>query len=354
MNTFGTRLRLTTFGESHGPAMGGVLDGLPPGVRLDMERLGREMARRRPGADPLTSPRREDDKVEILSGFSADGLSLGSPVGFIVRNTGQRSSDYDSLADIYRPNHADYTYERRYGIRDPRGGGRSSARETVSWTAAGALAAMWLDTLGVTVQAVVTRVGAVDAGDVFDLYIRKGERKAPLEINPSLRAAMEEQVAEARRQGNSVGGRVGCLVTGLPAGIGDPVADKLQARLAMAMMSINGAKAFEYGIGTAAASSLGSDTADSFALDEEGKVVTLTNHSGGIQGGISNGMPVYFSVSFKPTPTIAHPLKTLDRHLKAVTLEARGRHDPCIALRGAAVVEAMARLTIADMILSSR
>ena len=350
MNTFGKTLTLTTFGESHGPAMGGVIDGFPAGFKIDFDGLLAEIAKRRPGASPLVTARKETDTPEFLSGISPEGVTLGTPIGFIVRNADHHSSDYDEMAKVYRPNHADYTYIRRYGIRDHRGGGRSSARETVNWVVAGALAAQWLESKGISIQTALTQVGPVTAGDIFDGLMTNPENPFKLEVNTDIRLAMEEFVKETKKAGDSVGGKVGCLITGLPAGIGNPVAEKLHASLAAAMMSINAAKGFEYGIGFRAASSMGSETADKFVASEnEGDPLkTSTNFSGGIQGGISNGMPVFFSVAFKPTPTLLKPIDTVDINGNATVLNPAGRHDPCVAVRAVHVVKAMAALVIAD------
>lgn len=352
MNTFGKHLTLTTFGESHGPAMGGVIDGFPPGYKIDFEALYAEVAKRRPGQSALVTARNESDRPEFLSGISPEGITIGTPIGFIVRNSDHHSGDYDEMARIYRPNHADYTYICKYGIRDHRGGGRSSARETVNWVVAGALANQWLLTKGISVEAVLTQVGAVSAGDVFEDAMKHPDCPVSLDISPELRKAMEEEVMLAKKGGDSVGGRVGCLITGLPAGVGSPVADKLHAALAAAMMSINAAKGFEYGIGFRSASSFGSDTADSFVPAEYpgAPLRTATNYSGGIQGGISNGMPIFFSVAFKPTPTLMKPLSTVDASGNAATLNPAGRHDPCVAVRAVPVVKAMASLVIADFL----
>lgn len=350
MNTFGKNLTLTTFGESHGPAMGGVIDGFPAGFKIDFEALLEEIAKRRPGQSALVTARNETDTPEFLSGISPEGVTLGSPIGFIVRNADHHSSDYDEMARIYRPNHADYTYIRRYGIRDHRGGGRSSARETVNWVVAGALAAQWLESKGITIRAVLSQVGPISAGDIFDGLMTNPDEPFTLEVNPSIRLAMEEMVRETKKAGDSVGGRVSCLISGIPAGIGNPVAGKLHAALASAMMSINAAKGFEYGLGFRAAYSRGSETADRFipADKPEAPLRTSTNFSGGIQGGISNGMPVFFSVAFKPTPTLMKPLETVDTDGKAATLNPAGRHDPCVAVRAVPVVKAMAALVVAD------
>ncbi len=353
MNTFGKNLTLTTFGESHGPAMGGVIDGFPPGFKIDFDRLREDVAKRRPGSSVLVTARNESDSPEFLSGISPEGITLGTPIGFIVRNADHRSADYDDMGRVFRPNHADYTYIRRYGIRDHRGGGRSSARETVNWVVAGSLAIQWLESKGITIETVLSQVGSVTAGDIFDGLMTDPSKPFSLKIDPQLSEAMEELVKETKKAGDSIGGRVSCLITGIPAGIGSPVADKLHARLAAAMMSINAAKGFEYGLGFRAASSLGSETADHFLpIDASADALTTsTNYSGGIQGGISNGMPVYFSVAFKPTPTIMKPQETVATEGKATILKPAGRHDPCVAVRAVHVVKAMAALVVADAML---
>lgn len=309
MNTFGNRIRLTTFGESHGPAMGGVLDGLPSRIYVDAAEIQKALDRRRPGANPLTSQRKEADRVELLSGLSADGMTLGTPIGFVIRNTDARSGDYER---VFRPNHADYTYYEKYGIAELAGGGRASARETVNWVVAGALCREWIKTRGVEVSARFEETNSVE---------------------------------EARNQGDSTGGIVRCVVTGLQVGVGEPVFDKLHARLAYAMMSINAAKAFEYGDGTRSAYMHGSDAQDEFNPDGGFK----SNHMGGVLGGISNGMPVNFSVYFKPTPTLMQPMAGMTPEGDMATIPPRGRHDPCVAIRAVPVVEAMAWLTIADL-----
>lgn len=318
MNTLGKYIRLTTFGESHGPAMGGILDGMPSRVQIDADRVQSELDRRAPGRVAFTSARREPDKIEILSGISAEGLTLGSPIGFIIRNRDARSADYSAYEGKFRPNHADYTYHEKYGIHDFRGGGRASARETVSWVAAGAICRQWLETYGIKVEA---------------------------------RLIETNNIGEIAAKGDSTGAIVEGMILGLPVGIGEPVFDKLSARLAQAMMSINAAKAFEYGDGTAAADAIGSEVQDKPLIDpQDGKVRFKTNHSGGIQGGISNGMPVNFKVYFKPTPTIMQPVDTIDTDGKEVTIDPRGRHDPCVAVRAVPVVEAMAILTVSDLL----
>ena len=355
MNTFGTRLRLTTFGESHGKAMGGVIDGFPPGFKIDFAKLHNELDKRRPGNSSLASQRNEEDIPEFLSGISPDGITLGTPIGFIIPNKDQRSEDYKSFDNIYRPNHADYTYQIKYGIRDPRGGGRASARETVNWVTAGALALQWLSEKGIEIHSFLSSVGDKEIPDLCRIlcYLKDSDdfRKEIFSTYSEIYPLMEKEISDARKRGDSVGGKVSCIIFSLPPGIGDPVSDKLQASLAKMMMSINGAKGFEYGAGFDAVSAFGSQSADSFTLSENGDISTTTNFSGGIQGGISNGMPIHFSVAFKPTPTINLPLSTINAEGDNCILEAKGRHDPCIALRAVEVVKAMTAFTVMDLML---
>lgn len=318
MNTFGKYIRLTTFGESHGPAMGGILDGMPSRVHIDLAKVQEELDRRAPGRSKFVSQRKEPDRLEVLSGITADGLTLGTPIGFIVRNKDHRPEDYSQYEGKFRPNHADYTYYAKYGIHDFRGGGRASARETVSWVAAGAICRQWLDRFGISVSARLVETGNIE---------------------------------DAASRGDSVGGVVEGHIEGLPTGVGEPVFDKLSARLASAMMTINAAKAFEYGDGFMVASMRGSECQDIPYIEEEtGNISFHTNHSGGIQGGISNGMPVDFRVWFKPTPTIMHRMESLDVNGSRTVIEPGGRHDPCVAVRAVPVVEAMAILTVADLL----
>lgn len=317
MNSFGTILRLTTFGESHGKAMGGILDGMPPGIAIDMNIVRHHLNRRRPGNGPNMSQRKEPDEVEILSGLSTEGKTLGTPIGFIIPNKDARSEDYDGYEGKYRLNHADYTYYKKYGIHDFLGGGRSSARETVSWVVAGSIVRQWL----------------WEARIAFDArYV--------CTLDPKSAAA----------EGDSVGGIVTGKITGLPVGLGEPVFDKLHSRLAAAMMSINAVKAFEYGDGTRSARMTGSQSADRFRLPYDALTPFSSNHSGGIMGGISNGMEVNFNVYFKPTPTIMRPMETIDTEGNPCIIEPKGRHDPCVAIRAVPVVESMAALVIGDLV----
>lgn len=330
MNTFGTLFRLTDFGESHGAAIGGVVDGMPAGFRIDVAEVQRQLDRRKPGQSTLTTSRKESDTVEFLSGIM-DGVALGTPVGFIIRNSDQRSGDYENMRHTFRPNHADFTYQAKYGIRDHRGGGRASARETAVRVVGGALAMQLLEARGITLSARAIAVGkATDPAD-FDA-----------------------EILRARNNRDSVGGVIECVVAGAPAGLGEPVFGKLQAMLASAMMSINAAKGFEYGDGFAAASSSGSEQVDTFYNKGDGgigSIGTRTNHSGGIQGGISNGEGIVFRVAFKPVASLARPLDTVTDSGRPATLEVHGRHDPCVIPRAIPVVEAMAALTIVDAIM---
>lgn len=329
MNTFGQTLRLTTFGESHGKAVGGILDGMPPRIPIDIRHVAELMAERRPGHNKRVSQRREDDDVEFLSGINDEGLTLGTPIGFTIRNRDAQSDDYEELRHKFRPNHADYTWQAKYGIRDWRGGGRASARETAARVAAAGIADHLLIATGISVVAELESIGGMRE-EFWDTLLK-----------------------ELRRDGESMGGVVSCTISGVPVGLGEPVFGKLQAQLAYAMMTIPGVKGFEYGMGFSSAYKCGSDCADTFVCSYDGEVTTLTNNSGGIQGGISNGMPINMRIVFKPTPTLGQTVKTIDDTGAATTLKVRGRHDPCIAVRGAAVVRAMAILTIADALLSA-
>lgn len=349
MNTFGKNLRLTTFGESHGPAIGGVIDGFPSGFKINFEELQKEIDKRAPGTSKLVTQRQEKDIPEFLSGISEDGFTLGTPIGFIIRNSDNRSRDYSEIADKYRPNHADYTYDSKYGIRDYRGGGRASARETANWVIAGALAQQWLkEKEGINIDVALTAVGSVSfTSEITCKLINDPLIKPALDIPSEIKKKMDDEILKAKNDGDSIGGIVTCCINGINLRIGDPVFDKLQARLAQAMMSINAVKGFEYGLGIGAAEYRGSQTLDIFKFDGQ-NIKTITNYSGGIQGGISNGMPVFFNVAFKPTPTIMKEVPTITKCYEPVVLKMKGRHDPCVAVRGVAVVKAMAALVIAD------
>ncbi len=356
MNTFGTLYRLTTFGESHGPALGGVIDGVPSGVKIDLDEVQRELDRRRPGQSAIVTQRNEADRVEFLSGL-LDDVTLGTPVGFIIRNREQRSADYDEMRHLFRPSHADYTYQCRYGIRDHRGGGRASARETASRVVAGAVARQILRARGVEIVAYTAQVGSVCLPERYPQGVTREMVEANAVRCPDAVVAgqMERLILDVKAQGDTVGGIVECIVTGLPAGVGEPVFGKLQAMLAGAMMSIPAAKGFDYGMGFDGASRLGSEMIDEFVTDSTtGTIKTRTNNSGGIQGGITNGMPVTFRVAFKPVATLLLPVPTVDDQGHAAILHARGRHDPCVVARAVPVVEAMAAMTVLDALLMCR
>jgi chorismate synthase len=354
MNTFGNIFRLTSFGESHGAAIGGVIDGMPAGIDIDEDLLNREMARRRPGQSALTTSRREPDKVEILSGVF-EGKTTGCPIGFVVRNTSQHSSDYDNLRDIFRPSHADYTYFTKYGIRDHRGGGRSSARETITRCVGGAFAKMALNKLGISVEAYTSQVGDISLeGGYADYDLSLTESNDVRCPDPAKAAQMEALIKEVKAQGDTVGGVISAVVRGCPAGLGDPVFGRLQAQLAAAMMSINATKGFEYGLGFGGCSGRGSEQNDVFAPDGREGVTTLSNNSGGIQGGISNGQDIYFRVAFKPVATLLRDQQTVDKQGQPVTFKTQGRHDPCVLPRAVPVVEAMAAMVILDSYLANK
>jgi chorismate synthase len=351
MNSIGKIFRLTEFGESHGHAIGGVIDGVPSNFHLDMENLRRKVAQRRPGASPLTSPRRESDSVEFLSGLKGD-TTLGTPIGFIVRNEDARSEDYEALANAYRPNHADYTYQCRYGIRDHRGGGRASARTTIPRVVAGAIALQILKTMGVEVRAFISQIGDVALEEPYARFPEEEEIfDSPVRCHDAECSAAMESLVRGCVGKDSIGGRVSVIIRGVPAGVGNPVYGKIQSLLAAAMMSINAARGVEFGDGFASAAAYGTEVIDRFTPNGDGTLATETNHSGGLQGGITNGSDITLSVAFKPTPTLPIPLATYDNAGNPVILPARGRHDPCVAIRAVSVVEAMAAFTILDALL---
>jgi len=353
-NTFGTLFRLTTFGESHGPAMGGIIDGCPAGLIIDNEFVQHELNRRRPGQSGYTSPRDESDSIEFLSGIF-EGKSTGTPIAFIIRNTDQRSFDYDHVREAYRPSHADFTYDSKYGFRDYRGGGRSSARETLSRVAGGAIAKLLLKEVGITVKAYVQRIGEIDTAQDFSIEQLENIESSPVRCPD--KAASDKMLTLINRlkaEGDTAGGVISCIIEGVPAGLGEPVFDKLQADLAKAVMSINTAKGFEYGDGFNAASMRGSEHNDIFIAAGAGKIETATNHSGGIQGGISNGADIRFRVAFKPIATIRQAQQTVNRIGESVEIEGKGRHDVCVVPRAVPIVEAMAALVIADHLLRNR
>lgn len=352
-NSIGKLFRLTSFGESHGVALGGIVDGCPAGIKLDIERIQATLNRRRPGQSPIATSRNEEDQVEIYSGIF-DGHTTGMPIGFIIRNQDHRSKDYSNLRELFRPSHADYSWYKKYGYRDYRGGGRSSAREHVARIVAGAIAEQILDYWNISICAYTSQVGSVildeeEDGVDFSL-IEKNLVRCP---NAAVAELMTSEILVAKEDGDTVGGCVTCVIDGMPAGVGEPVFDRLQARLAYALFSINGVKGFEYGKGFAAAAMRGSDHNDAFTTDGE-RIFTETNYSGGIQGGISNGEQIYFRVAFKPVSTIASEQRTVTTEMELCTFTATGRHDPCVVARAVPVVEAMTAITLIDMILEAQ
>lgn len=351
MNTFGEIFRLTTFGESHGPAIGGVIDGMPAGISIDLGVVQRELDRRRPGQSALTTPRKESDRVEILSGLF-EGKTTGTPIGFIIRNENQHSADYDNLCDVFRPSHADYTYYNKYGIRDHRGGGRASARETAARCVAGAFAKIALQTQGIDVKAYTSQVGGIALpGTYKDYDLNAIESNAVRCPDAATAEKMADLIKSVKAEGDTIGGIITGVITGVPVGVGEPVFGKLHAALGAAMLSINAAKGFDYGCGFAGVAQRGSEQNDLFVADGEGHVHTLTNNSGGIQGGISNGEDIYFRVAFKPVATLLREQATIDKEGHAATVKARGRHDACVLPRAVPVVESMAAMTLLDYLL---
>ena len=351
MNTFGEIFRLTTFGESHGPAIGGVIDGMPAGISIDLSVVQHELDRRRPGQSALTTPRKESDRVEILSGLF-EGKTTGTPIGFIIRNENQHSADYDNLCDVFRPSHADYTYYKKYGIRDHRGGGRASARETAARCVAGAFAKIALQTQGISVKAYTSQVGGIALpGTYKDYDLNAIESNAVRCPEAATAEKMADLIKSVKAEGDTIGGIITGVITGVPVGVGEPAFGKLHATLGAAMLSINAAKGFDYGSGFAGVTQRGSEQNDLFVTDNEGHVHTLTNNSGGIQGGISNGEDIYFRVAFKPVATLLREQATIDKEGHAATVKARGRHDACVLPRAVPVVESMAAMTLLDYLL---
>ena len=349
----GQLFRISTFGESHGPALGVVIDGCPAGLVLDNDFIQAELARRRPGQSAIVTQRQEGDEVDILSGVF-EGKTTGAPLAMLIRNADQRSQDYQHIAHSYRPSHADYTFQAKYGLRDYRGGGRSSARETAARVAAGAVAKLLLWEAGISLRAYVSQVGELALQQPYtELDLSLTEQNPVRCPDPAMAARMEALIREVRKAGDTIGGVVSCVISGCPPGLGEPVFDKLQADLAKAMLSINACKGFEYGSGFGGLSLRGSQHNDPFYMDN-GQVRTRSNHSGGIQGGISNGMDIYFRVAFKPVATIVPPQASVNEAGEAVTVEGRGRHDPCVLPRAVPIVEAMAALVLADHWLRQR
>ncbi len=353
MNRFGNIFSFTTFGESHGAAIGGVIDGMPAGIEISTDLIQKELDRRRPGQSDIVTARNEQDKVEILSGLF-ENKTTGQPIGFIVRNADHHSADYSNIKDLYRPSHADFTYSAKYGIRDYRGGGRSSARETISRVVAGAFAKQALKTVGIDICAYTSQVGNITVNKKYtelDLTaIDSNDVRCP---DAEAADKMKSLILDVKKNGDTIGGIITGIIKGCPAGLGDPAFGKLHAALASAMMSINAAKGFEYGMGFDGVTHRGSEMIDSF-ISKDGKITTLTNHSGGIQGGISNGQDITFRVAFKPVATLLREVLTVDKDGNATVLKAKGRHDPCVLPRAVPVVEAMAAITILDAWLANK
>ena len=347
-NTFGRLFRLTTFGESHGEAIGGVIDGCPPNVALDFEDIQRELDRRKPGQSAIVTQRKESDRVRFLSGLF-EGRTTGTPIGFVIENEAQRSGDYDHIKEVYRPSHADYTYAQKYGIRDYRGGGRSSARETAARVVAGAIGKQLLK--GVSITAYTSAVGEIALATPYEQLDLSLVEANPVRCpDVEIAAQMEAYIKEVRKAGDTVGGVVSCVVQGVPIGLGEPVFDKLHAELGRAMLSINAVKGFEYGSGFAGARMRGSAHNDRFNADG----TTRTNYSGGVLGGISNGMDIYFNVAFKPVATLIQPQEALSTDGRLVAMQGKGRHDPCVVPRAVPIVEAMTALVLVDFYLRNK
>ncbi len=352
-NSFGKLFTLTTFGESHGEALGGIIDGCPSGLIIDLDFIQSELDRRRPGQSQIVTQRKESDKVEFLSGIF-EGKTMGTPIGFIIRNENQKSTDYEHNTDVYRPSHADYTYDAKYGMRDHRGGGRSSARETVSRVVAGAIAKLILKEHGITIQAYTSQVGDIKLlKEYHDLDLSKIDTTIIRCPDALLAETMIHKIEQVRKSGDTIGGVISCIIKGTPVGLGEPVFDKLHAEIGKAMLSINAVKGFEYGSGFEGVKMKGSQHNDLFNIEND-KVITKTNHSGGIQGGISNGQDIYFKVAFKPVATIMQKQETVNSKNENVDMTGKGRHDPCVLPRAVPIVEAMAALVIADHLLRNK
>lgn len=349
-STYGTLFKISTFGESHGPAIGGVLDGVPAGLLLDLGAIQQELDRRKPGQSAIVTQRKEADEVEFLSGLY-QGMTTGTPIGFIIRNTNQRSQDYAEMSKAFRPSHADFTYQQKYGIRDPRGGGRSSARETAVRVVAGAIAKQFLAKEGIVIDAFVDQVGAIKWTGEWNENLRSIRESNLIRVPDSESAIeMEELIRLVRKDGDTIGGCIRCVINHVPVGLGEPVFDKLHAELGKAMLSINAVKGFTIGSGFDGVSMRGSQHND--IIQTNG--ITLSNHSGGIQGGISNGMPIDFRVAFKPVATIMQEQSTIDSENQTVSIKGEGRHDPCVVPRAVPIVEAMAAMVLFDFVLRNK
>ena len=347
-NSFGNIFRLTTFGESHGKAIGGIIDGCPAGHKIDLELISNEMQRRKPGQSKIVTQRKEEDSVEFLSGIF-EGLTTGTPIGFIIKNNDQKSKDYDHLKDSYRPSHADFVYEKKYGTRDYRGGGRSSARETACRVVAGAIAKQILK--NIAIHAFTTSIGNVSLDENYSLNNRKNIEKSIVRCPDKIVSEkMIEEIKKARKNGDTLGGIIKCVISNMPIGLGEPIFNKLHSELGRAMLSINAVKGFEYGSGFKGTKMKGSEHNDIIRKDE----TTKTNYSGGIQGGISNGMDIYFNIAFKPVATVMKDQKTINSDGKESVIKGKGRHDPCVVPRAIPIVEAMAAMVILDYYLINK
>jgi chorismate synthase len=351
-NSYGTLFRISTFGESHGPAIGVIIDGCPAGLAIDEAFIQSELDRRKPGQSKITTQRKEDDKFTILSGLF-EGKSTGTPIAIVIENQDQRSKDYAHIAETFRPSHADYTYEAKYGNRDYRGGGRSSARETAARVAAGAIAKLFLKTAGIQIQAFVSQVGEIESPHYTSMNLERAEDNIVRCPDPQTAEKMIALIDKVRLERDTIGGIVTCVIRNTPVGLGEPVFDKLHAELGKAMLGINAVKGFEYGSGFDGITLRGSAHNDEF-YNDGGRIRTKTNLSGGVQGGISNGEDIYFNVAFKPVATIMQDQQTVDKNGNEVTVTGKGRHDPCVVPRAVPIVEAMAALVIADFLLRSR
>ena len=353
-STYGNLFKLTTFGESHGEAIGGIIDGCPAGLQIDLEFITSELQRRKPGQSHITTQRKEEDTVKFLSGIF-EGKSTGHPIGFIIENTNQKSNDYEHIKDAFRPSHADFTYQQKYGIRDYRGGGRSSARETACRIVGGAIAKLILRYHNVSIKAYVSQVGPLKLTKSYkELDLSLTEKSIVRCPDEDMATKMITYIEDIRKQGDTVGGIVSCVIKGTPVGLGEPVFDKLHAELGKAMLGINAVKGFEYGEGFNSTNFKGSQLNDLFIQQENYKTNTLTNHSGGIQGGISNGEDIYFNVAFKPVATIMQDQQTIDESGNETIIKGKGRHDPCVLPRAVPIVESMAALVLVDALLRNK
>ena len=351
-NTFGNLFKLTSFGESHGSMIGGIIDGCPAGLEINKDLIQKDLDRRKPGQSKVTSSRKEDDKVQLLSGVF-EGKSTGNPIGFLIPNINSKSKDYSNIKDVFRPSHADYTYEEKYGLRDYRGGGRSSARETACRVVAGSIAKQFLNNYGIKISAYVSSIGNIFADEKNIDLTKDYDSNIVRCPDDDASDKMINLITELKSKGNTVGGQIKCIVSGVEPGLGEPVFDKLHADLGKAMLSINAVKGFEYGSGFSGSKMTGSEHNDEF-ITKNGEISTKTNFSGGIQGGISNGEDIYFKVAFKPVATIMSKQNTVDKEKNNVEISVKGRHDPCVVPRAVPIVESMAAIVLADHLLRNR